>query len=125
MDYQDINQIDTASQEGKLLMAALAMITTESRRDETPYQVLAHAQKLANKMYPVSIPAAITALSAELRKDQSEGSYYYTWQANIAMTLLDTFERASLITQGTALYTEYHKACNEGAKEFLNLLMKD
>ncbi len=125
MDYQDINQIDTTSQEGKLLMAALAMITTESRRSETPYQVLAATQKLANKMYPVSIPAAIAALSEELRKDQSEGSYYYSWQANIGMTLLDTFERTGLISQGTALYTEYSKACNEGAKSFLNLLMKD
>lgn len=47
----NINQIDTSTKEGKTLMAALAFITTTSRTDKTPYEVLEELTELKNKMY--------------------------------------------------------------------------
>lgn len=46
----DINQIDTTTEEGKLLMAALVKITTESQTDKTPYEVLEQLEKLKDQM---------------------------------------------------------------------------
>lgn len=37
---EETNQIDTSTEEGKLLLAALAIITTESQTDKTPDQVI-------------------------------------------------------------------------------------
>ena len=42
----DINKINTSSEEGKLLLAAIAKITTESQRDKTPYEVLEQLDEL-------------------------------------------------------------------------------
>ncbi len=47
----DLNDIDTNIQEGKLLMAAMAIITTELHTDKTPYEVLEKVRVLANNMY--------------------------------------------------------------------------
>jgi sulfopyruvate decarboxylase TPP-binding subunit len=49
---EDIKEINTEIPEGKLLMAALAIITTESRTDKTPYEVLEIITKLSKEMYP-------------------------------------------------------------------------
>ena len=51
-------------------------------------------------------------LIKELKKDKEEGSYYYTWQANIAMAMYDELN-------GKATKEE----CNNGAKRFLDLLI--
>lgn len=67
----------------------------------------------------------LSSLIEELRKDNSEGSYYYAWQANIAMPIYD---RIMLSELGKIFNDEQrqllHKICNEGAKDFLNLLIK-
>lgn len=47
----NLSQIDTNSTEGKYLMAAMAMLTTESHTSETPYDVLSQVHNLAVKMY--------------------------------------------------------------------------
>jgi hypothetical protein len=47
----EINQINTKTEEGKMLMAALAKITTESQTDKTPYEVLEQLNKLKDKMF--------------------------------------------------------------------------
>jgi hypothetical protein len=47
----DLNDIDTSTKEGKYLMAALAALTTESRRNQTPWEVLADLTILKDKMY--------------------------------------------------------------------------
>lgn len=44
-------QINDSKTEGRLLMAALAIITTESRTTETPDQVMESISKLSNDMY--------------------------------------------------------------------------
>ena len=46
----DIKQINTDTEEGKMLMAALAKITTESQTDKTPYEVLEQLNSLKNQM---------------------------------------------------------------------------
>ena len=48
---EDLNDINTETEEGKMLMAALAKITTESQTDKTPYEVLEQITKLKNEMY--------------------------------------------------------------------------
>lgn len=48
----------------------------------------------------------------EMRKDKSDGSLYYAWQANIAMSMFDELD--GKITKEEA---------NRGAKRFLNILL--
>lgn len=49
-DINDINLINTSTSEGKLLLAAVAKITTESQTDKTPYEVMEQLTKLSAKM---------------------------------------------------------------------------
>ena len=49
-DIKDINLIDTSTSEGKLLLAAVAKITTESQTDKTPYEVMEQLTELSAKM---------------------------------------------------------------------------
>jgi hypothetical protein len=46
-----LNDINTSTEEGKLLLAALAKISAESQTDKTPYQILDQVKVLAEKMY--------------------------------------------------------------------------
>lgn len=46
----DINQIDTKTEQGKLLLAAIAKITTESQTDKTPNEILSQLHKLVDNM---------------------------------------------------------------------------
>ena len=46
----DINQIDISTEEGKLLFAAIAKITTESQTDKTPWEVIEQLNELKDKM---------------------------------------------------------------------------
>jgi SepF-like predicted cell division protein (DUF552 family) len=48
---KDLNDINTETEEGKMLMAALAKITTESQTDKTPYEVLEQITELKDEMY--------------------------------------------------------------------------
>ena len=48
---QNISAINTNCAEGRLLMAALAKITTESQTDKTPEEVLMQCTALASDMY--------------------------------------------------------------------------
>ncbi len=49
-----INQINIDCEEGKLLIAALAMLTTESRLTQTPDEVLEEVSKLKEQIYAVN-----------------------------------------------------------------------
>ena len=59
----------------------------------------------------------IEKLIEELKKDKSEGSYYYSWQANIAVSIQDAYQRAED-------KTDIYKISNDGAKAFLDLLIR-
>ena len=48
---KDLNDINTETEEGKMLMAALAKITTERQTDKTPYEVLEQITELKDEMY--------------------------------------------------------------------------
>jgi hypothetical protein len=60
MEITKLNQINTDTQEGRMLMAALAKLTTESQRDKEPDEVLAQVNALKNKMYPASIAKGVS-----------------------------------------------------------------
>lgn len=46
-----ISQINTSTQEGKLLLASIAKITTESQTNKTPDEVLQQVNDLSEKMF--------------------------------------------------------------------------
>ena len=50
---QDLNEINYSINEGRLLMAALAIITTECRTDKTPDEVISELNQLADDMFQV------------------------------------------------------------------------
>lgn len=58
----------------------------------------------------------IDRLTKQLRKDEG---YYLTWQANIAMAFYDEFRRSK-----PKNLKQVHKAANEAAQNFLNMLIK-
>lgn len=45
-----INEINLEAEEGKLLLASIAKLTTESQTDKTPQDVLKQLNKLSKKM---------------------------------------------------------------------------
>ncbi len=46
-----INDIATDTQDGRLLLAAIAKISRESQTDKEPDQILEHLNKLAEQMF--------------------------------------------------------------------------
>jgi len=73
------------------------------------------------------IPNAVGALIKALIEDKSEGSYYYSWQANIAMAFQDEYnrkkERFRIMGPTFAPFEpNIHEISNEAAKNFLDLL---
>ena len=65
---------------------------------------------------------AIRVLCNALREDTTEGSYYYSWMCNIKMTMYDAMRDNGNIkdfNQEIIL-----NMCEDGAKNFLNLLVK-
>ncbi len=53
---KNLSGINTNCEEGRLLMAALAKLTTESQADKTPDEVIGQCQELANDMYRDASP---------------------------------------------------------------------
>lgn len=85
-------------------------------------------EKIANT-WP-TLQGAISKLQSELNVDKSEGSYYYSWQANIAMAFYDEVRRQT--SPKGKVYNMYdetfgdgalHEAANNAAKNFLDLLI--
>jgi hypothetical protein len=48
---KSLEDINVNTREGRMLGAALAMLTTECRTNKTPYQVIEELSELAEKMY--------------------------------------------------------------------------
>lgn len=59
---------------------------------------------------------AVDKLRAELKADQQ---YYYAWQSNIAMAMMDELHRRGYRLPGE------HEMANEAAKSFLSNLLRD
>ncbi|CAB5218603.1 hypothetical protein UFOVP213_36 [uncultured Caudovirales phage] len=51
---QELNEINYSINEGRLLMAALAIITTECRTNKTPNEVINELNQLADEMFQVA-----------------------------------------------------------------------
>ena len=60
----------------------------------------------------MKLEKAISCLSKNLSADKTPGSYYHTWQSNIAMSIMDN-----------TMYVT-HEEANNAAKAFLELLIK-
>lgn len=67
----------------------------------------------------ISTKQAIEQLVKALKEDEE---YYYSWQANIAMAFKDEMDR--YYKTGEIDRETVHKAANQAAKNFLNLLIK-
>ena len=67
------------------------------------------------------IPNAVGALIKALIEDKSEGSYYYSWQANIAMAFKDEWDREQF-QQSDQDSAAVHRLANNAAKNFLEML---
>jgi hypothetical protein len=72
-------------------------------------------------MSEVTIPQAIEAITKAMLEDKSEGSYYYSWQANIAMSFVDEYQRWA---EKYSVVNDHpiHSIANQAAKNFLDLL---
>lgn len=70
----------------------------------------------------MKITEAITTLTEELSKDKSEGSYYYSWQANIAMSFYDELITHEFGSRIDIDKSEAISICNKAAKRFLDQL---
>lgn len=68
---------------------------------------------------------AVDTLCNALSEDKSEGSYYYSWQANIAMAFKDEFDRYAKDKEieGSAQNFNVREIANNAAKNFLDLLI--
>lgn len=88
------------------------------------------AEKVGNKLMEAiesDISNAIKALQKALSEDKSEGSYYYVWQANIAMAFVDEFikqgDSHEEFTKWLMLENGLSVIANNAAKNFLDLLI--
>jgi len=84
-----------------------------------PVEWLERAQKaneeMTEKLYGPEerLKTAMQNLKFELKKSKEEGSYYYSWQANIAMAIRDNVKGST------------HENANKAAREFLDILIRD
>jgi len=66
MNKQEIRELGDIpySPEGKLLMSALAIITTECRTDKTPYEVIHELNEHGKGLYPTDQPPSDEAIES-------------------------------------------------------------
>jgi intergrase/recombinase len=84
-------------------------------------------QKLACKVLDlknreITTKEAMDRLRKDLGEDNREGSYYYSWQANIAMSFFDVCRQNK--TKVKVSTKNLHEISNKAAKNFLDLLIK-
>ena len=64
----NVSDIDTSTIEGRLLLAALAKLTTESQTDKTPDEVIEQCVMLAEHMFKECSPSAFSSTFANQAK---------------------------------------------------------
>ena len=87
---KEISDIRVGSKEGKMLMAALAFITTTNRSDKTPFDVLDELNTIKEKMtftdhdlsFGESVEAAKSGKKVARRGWNGQGMYAYIVPAN-------------------------------------------
>ena len=66
---------------------------------------------------------AMRIIRRELRRDEG---YYRGWQSNIAMAIYDECKRKGLVnTKQEGTEKSLHRIANQGAKNFLDLLIRN
>lgn len=71
-----------------------------------------------------NLPKFIDSFIEVLSKDKSEGSYYYAWQANIAMAFQDEFFKMYPTPPDLKnIREQMHTLSNNAAKRFLDQLI--
>lgn len=71
---QNLSAINTNTIEGRLLIAAMVKLTTESQTDKTPDEVLWQCHELAEKMYEDATPIPTTEPEAKQSFEQELSS---------------------------------------------------
>ena len=104
IDY--VNSIPDNQLRGELLYQKRLRDSMEKDRD---------AFEKAAGEWP-SVAKAIERITTAMNNDKSPGSYYYSWQANIAMAFVDEWNR----WDKPECYI--HEVANNAAKNFLELL---
>jgi hypothetical protein len=71
---------------------------------------------------------SIRKLSLELSRDKSEGSYYHSWQSNIAIAFIDEFNiQKDMVELTGSIYNfeelNFYEIANNAAKRFLDQLI--
>ncbi|MFT6125899.1 MAG: hypothetical protein ACJAVA_000341 [Flavobacteriaceae bacterium] len=66
----------------------------------------------------------IEPLIEELKKDQSNGSYYGVWKDNIAMAFYDAVHQQDKGNDGLVLPFDLNEVSNKAAEHFLQQLIK-
>lgn len=88
------------------------MFNLFNKKNEQPEQV------------ETTIEQAVKTIAKELRADKNPGSYYHSWQSNIAMAINDEMEDFSASKGGrTHIYNNRLEIANAAAKRFLDLLI--
>lgn len=78
-----------------------------------------------------SVTEAMKVIRTALLENCLPGSYYHSWQANIAMSFYDEYKRQEewkdnkLLEGQTATEIDLSELANNAAKNFLNLLIVD
>jgi len=75
----------------------------------------------------ITVKEAIEVITNAMLEDKSEGSYYYSWQANIAMAFVDEYARRKerhyqMSPPHMPFEPNIYEIANDAAKNFLNLL---
>ena len=91
--------------------------------DRLPKDRLEKFNEYINKSEP-TLEEAIKVLQKHLREDKSEGSYYHSWQSNIAMAFKDEINRVRPVTNNWNRDI-VNDLSNQAAKNFLDNLIKE
>lgn len=76
-----------------------------------------------NSNSELSIADSMEVITKEFNKDQSEGSYYHSWQTNMAVTFQDEFN--ATVTKNKISQNILHGISNRAAIRFLDMLRKE
>ncbi len=71
----------------------------------------------------ITLAEAIQKLRDELKKDQSQGSYFYGWQSNLAMSFVDVFNKKLCGQDQIVSSATLYKVSNDAAISFLSKIM--
>lgn len=125
IEFREVfNPIKLITRDGETLVIAMRDKGFEFTYLEDYYEAKEGVvNKVSDNNLDITLAQAVGRLVEELNKDKSEGSYYYSWQANIAMAFYDIYnfeERRYNSVCHTS--DELHKLSNKAAKRFLEQL---